>query len=112
MENDSNTEGSALDPQTEAAFWREQHTRQPYANEYSYDQFEHAYKTGYNSYLKYRGKGFDEVEDEVALDYEKQKPESAIPWDTVRPAVNAVWERMTGVISPRDSSGRGMRNWI
>ena len=77
----------------------------------SYEQFEHAYKTGCNSFFKYRGKNFVDVEDSIALDYERAKPESALPWDTVRPAVNAVWERMAGVISPRDP-GRGVRDWI
>jgi len=36
---------------------------------------------------------------------------SALPWDTVRAAVSAVWERMAGVIRPRDP-GRGVREWI
>ena len=57
------------------------------------------------------GQNFVDVEDSIALDYEKAKPGSALPWDTVRPAVNAVWERMAGVISPRDP-GRGMRDFI
>ena len=56
----------------------------------SYDQYEHAYRTGYNSYQKYRGRNFDEVEESVANDYESGKPDSGLPWDTVRPAVNSV----------------------
>jgi hypothetical protein len=68
-------------------------------------------RTGYNSFFKYPGKKFVDVEDSIALDYEKAKPGSALPWDTVRPAVNAVWERMAGIISPRDP-GRGVRDWI
>jgi hypothetical protein len=104
-------QSGGVDPQKEAAYWREQHRKQPYAKNHSYEQFEHAYRTGYNSFLKYPNKKFDEVEDLVALDYEQSKPDSALPWDTVRPAVNSVWERMTGVISPRDP-GRGMREWI
>jgi hypothetical protein len=52
-----------------------------------------------------------DVEDSVALDYEQAKPGSALPWDTVRPAVNSVWERMAGIISPRDP-GPGVREWI
>ena len=107
----SDQSGGGMDPRKEAAYWREQHTKQPYAKNYSYDQFEHAYRTGYNSFLKYPGKTFDEVEDDVALGYEKEKPGSALPWDTVRPAVNSVWDRMAGIISPRDPS-RGVREWL
>jgi hypothetical protein len=100
-----------VDPEQEAAYWREQHSKQPYAKNYSYEQFEHAYRTGYNSFLKHRGRKFDEVEDSIASDYEEAKPGTALPWDTVRPAANSVWERMSGVISPREP-GRGVRNWI
>jgi hypothetical protein len=104
-------QGGAVNPQKEAAHWREQHLKQPYAKHGSYEQFEHAYRTGYNSFLKHPGKNFDEVEQSVALDYENAKPDSALPWDTVRPAVNSVWERMAGIIAPRDPS-RGVREWL
>jgi hypothetical protein len=104
-------ESGGVDPQKEAAYWREQHPKQPYAKHGSYEQFEHAYKTGYNSFFKYPGQNFVDVEDAVAFQYKQAKPPSALPWDTVRPAVNAVWEKMAGVISPRDP-GRGVREWI
>jgi hypothetical protein len=34
-----------------------------------------------------------------------------LPWDTVRPAVKSVWEKMSGVIAPRDPD-RGVRGSI
>ena len=100
-----------MDPEKEAAYWREQHPKQPYAKNYSYEQFEHAYRTGYHSFLKHPGRKLEEVEDSLAADYEEAKPSSALPWDTVRPAVSSVWERMTGVLSPREP-GRGVRDFI
>jgi len=102
---------SEADRQKEAAYWREQHSKQPYAKNYSYDQFEHAYRTGYNSFLKYPGQKLEDVEDSIASDYEKGKPDSALPWDTVRPAFNTIWERMSGIIGPRDPD-RGVRGSI
>jgi len=98
-------------PEREAAYWREQHPKQSYAKNYGYDQFEHAYRTGYDTFFRYPGKKFDEVEESVAGDYENAKPASALPWDTVRPAVTSVWDRMAGVISPRDPD-RGVRGSI
>jgi hypothetical protein len=98
-------------PQKEATYWRRQHSKQPYGKKYSYEQFEHAYRTGYESFLKYPGQQFNEVEDSIATDYEMGKPGSALPWDTVRPAVNSVWDRMSGVIGPRDPD-RGVRGSI
>ena len=98
-------------PEKEAAYWRRQHAKQPYARNYSYDEFEYAYRTGYDTFFRYPGKEFDEVEESVAVEYEKDKPGSALPWDTVRPAVNSVWEKMAGVIGPRDPD-RGVRGAI
>jgi hypothetical protein len=94
-----------------AAYWREQHARQLYAKNHTYEQFEPAYRTAYDSFWKNRGKKLEELEDEIALGYRKARPGDPLPWDTVRPAVNEVWERMTGVISPREP-GRGVRDWI
>lgn len=114
MQKSSKTSGDKSDqtskvyPQKEAVYWREQHSKQPYAKDYSYEEFEHAYRTGYGTFFKYPGKSFDEVEESVANEYEQAKPTSALPWDTVRPAVNSVWDRMSGVITPRDP-GRGVR---
>src|SRR6266704_4068694 len=95
----------------EAAYWREQHAKQSYAKNYPYEEFEHAYRTGYDTFFRYPGKGFDEVEESVATEYEQAKPTSALPWDIARPAVNAVWEKMAGVIGPRDPD-RGIRGSI
>ena len=93
MGSERSDENGGVDPKKEAAYWREQHSKQPCAKNHSYEQFEHAYRTGYNAFSKYPGKSFDEVEKEVALDYEEARPGSALPWDTVRPAVNSVTRR-------------------
>jgi hypothetical protein len=117
MQSGSETAGGrgdrsgGVDLEKEAAYWREQHSKQPYAKDYSYEQFEHAYRTGYDAFLKYPGQAFDEVEESLAADYEQAKPASALPWDTVRPAASAVWDRLGGVISPRDPD-RGIRGSI
>jgi hypothetical protein len=104
-------QGSGVYPVREAAYWRERHAKQPYAKNYSYEEFEHAYRTGYDTFFRYPGKSFDEVEESVANEYEQARPASALPWDVARPAVNAVWEKMAGVIGPRDPD-RGIRGSI
>ena len=102
---------AGVSPETEASYWREQHSKSPWGKKHSYEQFESAYRFGYNSFLKHDGKSFEEIEPSLALDYAHARPEEPLPWDTVRPAVNSIWERMSGVISPRDP-GRGVRSWI
>src|SRR5947199_10673762 len=100
----SNQRGSSrADPEKEAAYWREQHARQPYAKNYSYEEFEHAYRTGYDTFFRYPGKTFAEVEESVAADCEQAKPASAWPWDTVRPAARAGCDRPGGGVAPAAS---------
>jgi hypothetical protein len=101
-----------MDLNKEEAYWREQHGKQPYADKNrSYDDYAAAYRTGYEGAGKYSGKKYEEIEDDLALDYERARPGSAIPWDSVRPAVKAAWDRLAGVIPPRDP-GRGVRDFI
>ncbi|HYY13142.1 MAG TPA: hypothetical protein VE758_01770 [Chthoniobacterales bacterium] len=98
-----------LDPAKEEAYWREHHARQPYATrEYSYDDYAAAYRTGYEGFHKYPGKAYEEIQDELALDYERNKAGSALPWDHARHAVHAAWAKLGEDIGPRDAD-RGIR---
>jgi hypothetical protein len=94
----------------ESEYWREQHAKQAYADRSkTFDNYAHAYRTGYEGAAKHTGKSFEEMETDVALEYEKGRPDDALPWDHVRPAVKAAWDRIGGVIAPRDPD-RGTRS--
>ena len=94
------------------AHWRKHHPTQPYADKnLSYDAYVPAYRTGHEGASKYAGKQFEEIEDTLALDYEKHRADSGLPWDTVRPAVRAEWDRIGGILGARDSD-RGIRSGI
>jgi hypothetical protein len=102
--------GSSLDWTVEEAYWREHHSKQAYADkDRSYEDYAAAYRVGAEGAEKYRGRDYDEVEHSLATDYQHAEAGSAIPWDTVRPAVRAAWDRLSGVIGPRDSD-RGTRS--
>jgi hypothetical protein len=103
---------AATDWKSEEEYWREQHGKQPYADKSrSYDDYAAAYRVAVEGAGKYTGKQYDEVEDSLATDYKHAEAGSALPWDTVRPAARAAWDRLSGVISPRDSD-RGIRGSI
>lgn len=96
----------------EANYWREQHDKQPYADQNkTFEHYEQAYRTGYEGAAKHSGRAFEDVERDLAVEYEKSRPGDALPWDSVRPAVKAAWDRIGGVISPRDPD-RGIRSGI
>src|SRR5438046_9317893 len=95
----SNQRGSSrADPEKEAAYWREHHAKQPYAKNYSYEEFEHAYRSGYDRLFRYPGETFDEVGESVAAEYEKAETASALPWETVRQGASTVFEGLRGHI--------------
>src|SRR5438270_569966 len=96
----------------EEAYWREKHSTQSYASKtHTYDDYAPAYRTAYEGFPKHEGKKFEEIEDDLALDYEKATAGSALPWDTVRPAVKAAWDKVSGMIPPRQPD-RGIRGFI
>jgi hypothetical protein len=97
------------DLKEEEQYWREHHAKQPYAKkEFSFDHYAQAYRTGAEAAAKYPAKTFDEIEDEVALDYQRNRIGAALPWDHARHAVHAAWAKLSHDIGPRDSD-RGMR---
>jgi uncharacterized protein YcfJ len=100
----------AMHPTQEEAYWREVHSSQPWADpERPFEHYAPAYRTGYEGVTKYAGKRYEEIETDLALDYQKHDPNSALPWDRARPAVRAAWDRVAGVVGPRDTD-RGVRS--
>ncbi len=101
-----------VDLTEEEKYWREHHHTQPHAAEDKpYEHFAPAYRVGAAAAVKHPGKPFHEIEDDIALDYEKHQVGSALPWDHVRGASKAAWSKVSGLNSPRDPS-RGMRGSI
>ncbi len=98
------------DPKKEEEHWREHHAKQPYADKnLSYEHYAPACRTGVEAARKYPGRRFEEIEDDVALDYERNKAGSALPWDHARHAVHAAWAKLIHDIGPRDPD-RGIRS--
>jgi hypothetical protein len=109
--NNRETKGAKVaEPKKEEAYWREQHAKQRYADkDLAYEHYAPVYRTGIKAAEKYPGKPFEEIEDEVALDYERNEAGSALPWDHARHAVHAAWAKLSGDVGPRDSD-RGIRS--
>ena len=83
--------GEAIDPTGEDAYWRESHSKQPYADRTStYEDYQPAYRTGYEGYTRHAPakKTFDAAEPDLRKDYETRG--SRIPWDKAREATATV----------------------
>ncbi len=96
-----------MNPKDEEKHWREQHDKQPFVKPgQTYEHWAPAYRTGYEGFHKNPGKKFSEIETELEADYAKQR--AVLPWDEARDAAKVAWDRIGGVITPRDVS-RGVR---
>lgn len=84
----------AVNPTAEAAYWRKNHERQPYAKGRSYDGFDAAYQNGYDGYARYGDKGgtYEEREEELRKRHEASG--SKLAWSEARPASHAAWTRL------------------
>src|SRR5687768_15081903 len=86
----------AIDPTVEDAYWRENHPTQTFARNRAYDDFQGAYRTGYEGYGRYgtRGKTFEEIEADLQREYEQKYGASSLAWSEARHAARAAWYRL------------------
>ena len=79
--------GEALDPTREDAYWRSNYERQPYFQKgMTYDDYAPAYKVGYQGRTRFAGRKFDDVERDLAKDYEGLKGKSRLGWEHAKQA--------------------------
>jgi hypothetical protein len=84
-----------IDPTIEAAYWRENFKSQPYAdNATNFDDYGPAYDYGVNSYIRYPGRSFDEVEAVLSRDWDGARGASKLQWVQARNATRDAWERV------------------
>ncbi len=85
----------AIDPTSEAAYWRENFKNRPYAeNATSFDDYGPAYGYGVSSYVKYPGRSFDDVETDLSRDWDGARGASKLQWIQARNATRDAWERI------------------
>lgn len=84
--------GEAVNPTVEAAYWRENHSNQPFAAAHSYDEYADAYRVGYEGPTKYSAKSFEDAEAKLKADYEASR--ATVAWPEARPASQAAWSRV------------------
>jgi hypothetical protein len=86
--------GEAVSPTAEDQAWSSSYTQEPYYNsDYTYDDYQPAYRTGYEGHDREPGKTFEELEAQLQDDYVSIRGRSRLGWPDARPAVKAAWER-------------------
>jgi len=87
--------GEAIDPTAEDAYWREAHSKQPYADRSAnYEDYRPAYRAGYEGYTQHAPakRNFEAAEPELRKSYEASG--AKLPWGKAREASRAAWTRV------------------
>lgn len=86
-----------FDPTIEDSYWRDNYQSQSYYQSgMTYDDYEPAYKLGYESRGRYAGAKFEDVDNDLMRDYESRRGKSRLSWDHAKHAARAAWDRVTG----------------
>lgn len=97
----------AVNHEEEDAYWRENHTREPYYNaQRTYDDYQPAYRMGWESRARYDQGDFDSYEPAFRADWESRKGTSRLGWEEARHAARAGWDRVERAL-PGDADGDG-----
>lgn len=93
----------ALNPTVEDEYWRENYrTRDYVAADRSYEYYQPAYRFGWESYSQYGHRQFDELDDDLAREWDTRRGNSLQTWRQARAAARDAWMRVSQ--PPRDIS--------
>jgi hypothetical protein len=94
----------SIDPTAEDAYWREHYKNRPYydaSTHHEYDEYQPAYRYGWESRTRYADRTFDEVEPNLRRDWESAKAHSRLGWEHAKHAARDAWDRVGNSVSER-----------
>lgn len=85
-----------IDPtlQAEDDYWRDHYLFETYVEpERSFDDYRLAYRLGYETRIHYPHLSVEQALEALESEYERRKPDAALPWAKARYATRAAWHR-------------------
>ena len=101
---------SAVDPEAEDAYWRDNYSSRPYTSGSTYDEYRPAFGYGVDAYSRFPNRSFDEVEPELKRDWSNKRGSSTLEWDRAKQATRDAWNRVSDTVEravPGDSDKDG-----
>ncbi len=97
----------AIDPTVEEQYWSDNYRSRDYVPAGTdYHTYQPAYRYGWESFERYPGRSFDEVEPELQRGWDERRGDSALTWDKAKAATRDAWHRVERAI-PGDADGDG-----
>jgi hypothetical protein len=92
----------AVNPSEEQAHWKHNFERSQYAGRgRTFEECEPAYRFGWEACVRYGGRSFDDVEDELGREWDSHRGRSDLGWMEARPAARDAWTRVQSRIHER-----------
>ena len=86
-----------LDWPTEETYWRDTYATRPYvAVNRDFDYWRPGYRYGYESAMKYQGRNWSDVENDLRVGWDRFEHRSQSTWEQLKDAVRDGWDRVTG----------------
>ncbi|HVE72234.1 MAG TPA: hypothetical protein VNI54_12765 [Thermoanaerobaculia bacterium] len=86
--------GERIDPTGEAEYWKSNYSTRPYHDKtHNWDDYEPAYRYGWESRTAHRDRKFDDVENDLQSGWETAKGKSRMTWERAKDAVRDSWDR-------------------
>lgn len=97
----------AVNPTTYSDHFRTNYTTSShYVADRDWNDYEPAYKYGYDTYGQYRGQRFEDVESQLERDWDRTKANSRLAWNDAKGAVRDGWHYIERAM-PGDADGDG-----
>lgn len=97
----------AIDPTVEDAYWKGNYSSRPYVETNApFEQYQPAYRAGYEGRTRYPGKRYEEVESELERDFDRIRGDSRLTWEKAKHATRDAWHRVERAL-PGDADGDG-----
>ena len=93
----------AINPTEEDAYWKSNYHNAPYHEQgYEYSDYAPAYRVGYEGFGRHAGTGkdFNDVEGNLAEEYESSRGDSKLTWDKAKAATRDAWNRVKDKVAP------------
>jgi len=87
----------SIDPTVEEEYWRSNYASRPYVEPGSkYEDYQPAYRAGYEGYDRHASTGitYDAAEPALRGDYEKQRGGAGLGWEKAKHAARDAWNRV------------------
>jgi hypothetical protein len=85
------------DPTIEEKYWRGNFEGEPYYRRgATFDDYAPAYRLGGEARGRYAGKSFDDIEGDLANQYQRGRGSSTLDWNDAKDASRAAWMRVGG----------------